>query len=87
MAAAVNDEDVLSKVQIEPAPAIIRTRQQAREIDGQHVEVLSMGYTDRIMINVATEGKIGHLVAHIFQSQANCRYRYRYPIHYLPTTL
>lgn len=45
-------EDVLSKVQIEPAPTIIHTKQQAREIDGQHVEVLSMGYTDRIMINV-----------------------------------
>ena|SRR5579862_3940539 len=56
------DEDVLSKVRIEPAPAVIKTRQAAREINGQHVEVLAMGYTDRIMINVTQEGKIGQLV-------------------------
>lgn len=59
---AAVDEDVLSKVRIEPAPAIIKTRQAAREINGQHVEVLAMGYSDRIMVNITAEGKIGHLV-------------------------
>jgi len=51
-----------SKIRIEPTSPIIRTKQVARVIDGQHVEVLVMGYTDRIMINVTTEGKLGQLV-------------------------
>ena len=51
-----------SKIRIEATAPIIRTKQAAREIDGQHVEVLVMGYTDRIMINVTMEGKLGQLV-------------------------
>jgi hypothetical protein len=59
---SVDGRDQSSKIRIEPTAAIIRTTQAAREIDGQHVEVLVMGYTDRIMINVTTEGKLGQLV-------------------------
>jgi hypothetical protein len=58
----VDGEDALNGIRIEPAPAVIRIRQAAREVNGEHVEVLSMGYTDRILVNITTEGKIGHLV-------------------------
>ena len=58
---SVND-DQQDKIRIEPTAPIIRTKQAAREIDGQHVEVLVLGYTERIMINVTTEGKLGQLV-------------------------
>jgi hypothetical protein len=54
--------DSLEEVRIKPAAPIIRTKQVARKLDGQHVEVLVMGYTDRIMITVSMEGKIGPLV-------------------------
>ena len=59
---SVDGCDQQSKIRIEATAPIIRTKQAAREIDGQHVEVLVMGYTDRIMINVTTEGKLGQLV-------------------------
>ena len=59
---SVKGGDQQSKIRIEPTTSIIQTKQTAREIDGQHVEVLVMGYTDRIMINVTTEGKLGQLV-------------------------
>jgi hypothetical protein len=58
---SVNDGQQ-GKIRIEPTAPIIRTKQAAREIDGQHVEVLVLGYTERIMINVTTEGKLGQLV-------------------------
>ena len=54
--------DPISKIQIEPTSPIIRTKQAAKEVNGHHVEVLVMGYSDRIMVNVTTEGKIGQLV-------------------------
>jgi hypothetical protein len=56
------DSDPLSKVRIEPTSPIIRTKQAAKEVNGHHVEVLVMGYSDRIMVNVTMEGKIGQLV-------------------------
>jgi hypothetical protein len=59
---AVDGRDQQSKIRIEPTAPIRRTKQAAREIDGQHVEVLVMGYTDRITINVMAEGKLGQLV-------------------------
>jgi hypothetical protein len=52
----------LLNIRIEPTTPIIRTKQAAKQIHNQHVEVLVMGYTDRIMINVTTQGKLGHLV-------------------------
>jgi hypothetical protein len=54
--------DVARTIRIEPTTPIIRTKQAAKEINGQHVEVLVMGYSDRIMINITTEGKLGQLV-------------------------
>jgi len=53
--------DVASRILIEPTTPIIRTKQAAKEINGQHIEVLVMGYSDRIMINITTEGKLGQL--------------------------
>jgi hypothetical protein len=53
---------LLSKIRIEPTAPIIRTKQAAREVNGQNVEILVMGYTDRIVINVTTEGKLGQIV-------------------------
>jgi hypothetical protein len=53
---------LLSKIRIEPTAPIIRTKQAAREVNGQNVELLVMGYTDRIVINVTTEGKLGQIV-------------------------
>jgi hypothetical protein len=61
---AMND-DLASRIRIEPAAAIIRTKQAAKDVNGQHIEVLVMGYTDRIMINVTTEGKLGQLVSYL----------------------
>lgn len=63
MPANAMNGDVASKIRIEPAAPIIRTKQAAKEVNGQHVEVLVMGYSDRIMIHVTTEGKLGQLVA------------------------
>jgi hypothetical protein len=54
---------LLSKVRIEPTAPIIRTKQAAREVNGQNVEILVMAYTHRITINVTTEGKLGQLVS------------------------
>jgi len=54
--------DPLSQVRIEKTSPIIRTKQAARTINDQHIEVLVMGYSDRIMINIGTQGKIGQLV-------------------------
>ena len=62
--------DPLSHVRIERTSPIIRTKQAAREVNSQHVEVLVMGYSDRIMINVTTEGKIGQLVFHWFPTSS-----------------
>jgi hypothetical protein len=59
---SAQSNDTLSEVRIEPTSPIIRTKQAAREVNGQHVEILVMGYTDRIMINVTMEGKLGQLV-------------------------
>jgi hypothetical protein len=56
------NNDSLSKVRIEPTSPIIQTKQAAKEVNGRHVEVLVMGYSDRIMVNVTMEGKIGQLV-------------------------
>ena len=53
---------LLSKIRIEPTAPIILTKQAAREVNGQNVELLVMGYTDRIAINVTTEGKLGQIV-------------------------
>src|SRR5271154_6903543 len=53
---------LLSKIRIEPSAPIIRTKQAAREVNGQNVEILVMGYTDRIAINVTTVGKLGQIV-------------------------
>jgi hypothetical protein len=57
--------DTISNVRIEPVSPIIQTKQVARDVNGQHIEVLVMGYSDRIMINVITEGKLGQLVNRI----------------------
>jgi hypothetical protein len=59
------NSDLLDNVsiRIEPTSPIIRIKQAAKQVNGQHVEVLVMGYTDRIMINVTTEGKLGQLVS------------------------
>ena len=64
---SIND-DPLRDVRIEQTALIIRTKRAAREVNGQHVEVLAMGYSDRIMINVTTEGKLGQLVESTIQS-------------------
>jgi hypothetical protein len=56
------EDNPLINIRIEPTTPTIRTKQAAKQIHNQHVEVLIMGYTDRIMINVTTRGKIGHLV-------------------------
>lgn len=53
---------LMSKVRVDATAPIIRTKQAARDVNGQHVEMLVMGYTDRIMITVTTEGKLGQLV-------------------------
>jgi hypothetical protein len=60
--------DSQEEVRITPAQPIIRTKQAARQIDGQHVEVLVMGYMDRIMVTVSMEGKIGHLVVVVWSA-------------------
>jgi hypothetical protein len=49
-------------IRIEPTTPIIPTKQAARILQDQHVEVLVMSYSDRILINVLSEGKIGHMV-------------------------
>jgi|SRR5271155_2556557 len=53
---------LLSKIRIEPTAPIIQTKQASREANGQNVEILVMGYTDRIAINVTTVGKLGQIV-------------------------
>jgi hypothetical protein len=51
-----------TNITIESTAPIIKTKQAAKQIHNQHVEVLVMGYSDRIMINITTQGKIGNLV-------------------------
>ena len=51
-----------STVRIEPAARIIETKQIAGTLHDQHIEVLVMGYADRILITITSEGKIGQLV-------------------------
>jgi hypothetical protein len=49
-------------VRVEETTPIIRIKQAAKQVNDQHIEILVMGYVDRIAINVTMEGKIGHMV-------------------------
>jgi len=55
--------DSQNNVQIEQTAPIIRIKQAAKKVDDQHVEILVMGHSDRIMISVTMEGKLGQLVS------------------------
>ena len=49
-------------IQVEETSPIIRIKQAAKHVNGQRIEILVMGYADRIFIHVTMEGKIGHIV-------------------------
>jgi hypothetical protein len=74
--------DLASTIRIEPAAPIIQIKQAAKDINGLHIEVLVMGYTDRIMINVTTDGKLGQLVSRLpFVSNRRSPYLSQIPFH------
>jgi hypothetical protein len=59
---ATSDEELLATVQIEPTMPTICIKQSARQVIGQHIEVLAMSFKDRILINVVQTGKLGQIV-------------------------
>ena len=52
----------LNAIHVEETSPIIRIKQAAKQVNGQHIEILLMGYADRIFIHVTMEGKVGHIV-------------------------
>src|ERR1700721_1291325 len=84
-----NDEDnVLSGIRITPASPAIRSKQAARLVNNEHIEVLTMAFTDRIMINITMQGKLGQIV-HTMKYRSHLSYIYRslfpYEIHFPQT--